>query len=255
VQEEAGSVRTATARGRALVGALGAALVLAGCGPVQRLADAVSQPSDAELLAAVSLTEQDAGEGALFQPYEGGDQVYGEVSLDLCYGDFPSEDLRSGRNQVAIGDAEGQSWVSSEAILYPTPADAQQAMSELAAARESCPSGPVDSPKGDREPLAWEFTDAPDDQWPEQPGVARQSYAFTVTDPTGVSWSSTATYLQRGRMILALYATPPDSPSLTLRNAPDDARFVDVMSRRLSGLPEDALQQGDPLADPRDIDV
>lgn len=248
-------MRRATTWGRGIALAGAALMLLGGCGPVQRIADSLTDPSDAELLAAVSLTDRDAAEGAALQPYEGGTEVFGQVSLDLCYGDFPSEELRSGRNQVAIGDESGLTWVSSEAILYPTPEDAEQAMAELEAARADCPDGPVDSVKGDREPLAWEFTDAPDDAWPDQSGVTRQAYAFTVTDPAGESWSSTATYLQRGRMILALYATPPESPSTTLKNAPDPARFVEVMASRLAGLPATALEQGEPLADPNDFPV
>ena len=248
-------MRRATTWGRGIALAGAALLLLGGCGPVQRIADSLNEPSDNELMAAVSLTEQDAAEGSILQPYEGGTEVFGQVSLDLCYGDYPSEDRRSGRNQVAIGDQDGNTWVSSEAVLYPTPEDAEQAMTELEAARDDCPEGPVDSVNGDREPLAWEFTDDPDDTWPDVPGITRQAYEFTVTDPTGESWSSTATYMQRGRMILALYATPPDSPSTTLRNAPDQARFVEVMASRLAGLPAQALEQGEPLADPNDFEV
>ena len=162
---------TTWGRGIALAGA--ALLLVSGCGPVQRIADSLTDPSDAELLAAVSLTEQDAAEGSTLQPYEGGDEVFGQVSLDLCYGDYPSEELRSGRKQVAISDQEGVTWVSSEAILYPTPEDAEQAMGELEAARADCPDGPVDSVNGDRDPLAWEFTEDPDDAWPDEPGVTR----------------------------------------------------------------------------------
>jgi len=56
-------------------------------------------------------------------------------------------------------------------------------------------------------------------------------------------------------MILALYATPPDSPSTTLKNAPDQARFVEVMASRLASLPAKALEQGEPLDDPNDFAV
>ncbi len=250
--------------GRATVGrgcsggavlAVSAALLLSGCSQLERISDAVAAPSDAELLSAVSLTEADAAQGATFQPYEGGTEVFGRTSLDLCFGDFPSEDLRSGRNQVGIGNAAGTAWVSSEAVLYPTPADAEQAMGELERAREECPSEPVEPPQPDREPLAWEFLPAPDAQWPQEPGVTRQSYAFEATNPAGETWTSTATYLQRGRMILALYTTPPDSPATTVRNAPDPARFVEVMGNRLASLPEESLEYGEPLDDPNDLSV
>ena len=231
--------------------AMVAALLLSGCSAIERISDAVEgQTSDVDLLAAVSLTESDAAQDAFFQPYEGGDEVIGRTSLDLCYGDFPSEDLRSGRNQVGIGDVDGTVWVSSEAVLYPTPADAEQAMDELQRAYDECPDEPVEPEQPDRDPLVWDFSEAPDADWPEQPGITRQAYAFEVTNPVEESFTSTATYLQRGRMILALYATPPDSPAATLVNEPDPARFVEVMTNRLAGLPEAALEQGPALPNP-----
>jgi hypothetical protein len=238
-----------------------AALAVAGClllGGCQQVGDLLGQRPDAELLQDVSLTERDAAPEAAFQPYEGGTEVVGRTSLDLCFGDFPSEDRRVGRNQVGIGDTAGEAWVSSEAILYRTPQEAQAAMAELAAAREECPETPVEPPTPDREPLAWSFQDAPDADWPDEPGVRRQAYAFTVTDSSGTSWTGTATYLQRGRMILALYSTPPEGPATTIRNAPDPARFTAVMEARLAALPEQSLVEANPVperVDPNDIDA
>ncbi len=246
-------MRSVPGRGSAL--AMAAALLLSGCSQLERIGDSLAESTDAELLAAVSLTEADAADGAVFQPYEGGDEVFGRTSLDLCYGDFPSEELRSGRNQVGIGDPAGTAWVSSEAILYPTPEDAVQALAELEEARDECPTEPVESPQPDREPLAWEFLPAPDADWPQEPGITRQAYEFEVTNPAGETWTSTATYLQRGRMVLALYTSPPDSPAAALRNAPGPARFVEVMANRLAGLPAEPLQYGEPLDDPNDISV
>lgn len=246
-------MRSMSRRGTAL--AVAAAVLLSGCSQLQRIGDSITDPTDAELLAEVSLTQSDAAQGAVFQPYEGGDEVFGRTSLDLCFADFPSEDLRSGRKQVGIGDEAGAAWVSSEAILYPTPEDAEQAMSELQRAREECPSEPVEPPRPDRDALAWEFSPAPDADWPQEPGVTRLAYEFEATNPAGETFTSTATYLQRARMILALYATPPDSPEAALRNAPDQARFVEVMANRLASLPEEALQSGPVLDNPNDLSV
>jgi hypothetical protein len=144
-------------------------LLLAGCQQVDRIGDLLGGPTDAELLQAVSLTPEDAAPEAVFEPYEGGDEVVGRTSLDLCYGDFPSEELRVGRNQVGIGDTAGQAWVSSEAILYGTPDEAEQAMGELERAREECPDTPVPPPQPERDPLTWAFEDPPDDDWPAEP--------------------------------------------------------------------------------------
>ena len=230
---------------RAVIGAaLAGCLLLGGCQSSFRFD--LGGPSDQEMLERVSLTEDDAAEGAVFEPYEGGDEVVGRTSLDLCDGEFPSEDLRVGRRQVGIGDSTGASWVSSEAILYRTPEEAEQAMAELDRARESCPEDAVEPQEGDREPLTWAFEDPPDGDWPQEPGVTRQSYAFTVTTPDGSAIESSASYLQRGRMILALYSTPPDGPAAAIRNAPSPARFVEVLGNRLAALPEESVQEPNP---------
>jgi hypothetical protein len=233
-------------------------MVLVGCGAVGDLAAGLAPPTDVELLEAVSLTEQDASDVAVFQPYEGGDQTVGRTSLDLCFGDFPSEDRRTGRNQVGIGDLAGTTWVSSEAILYADPAQAQAAMAELVSAREDCPDEPVTRRDGTGDPVTWTFQDPPDATWPEAPGVTRQAYAFTTTDAEGGQTIGTATYLQRGRMILALYVTPPEGPEVAIRNAPDAARFTEVMTNRLRALDTDALQRSNgpgTRVDPDDVEA
>lgn len=238
-------------RGRTAVVALAATLLLTGC---QQVRQVLVGPSDDELLEAVSLAQRDAAPAATFELNPGGDEVAGQVSLDLCYGDFPSEALRVARHQVSVGDQSG-AWVSSEAILYDSPAEAEQAMGELRRAQRDCPEGPVDS--GDGESVTWRFAAAPDTAWPQEPGIARQAYAFTVS-ASGQSWQGTATYLQRGRMILALYAAPPGAPAELVRNAPDPARFVAVMARRLATLPQDALESGSASRsreDPNDLEA
>src|SRR5205807_5850622 len=48
---------------------------------------------------------------------ENGDQVDGEVSLDLCSADFPSEYLRVARRQVAVSKGD-QDELDTEALLY-----------------------------------------------------------------------------------------------------------------------------------------
>ncbi len=232
-------------------GVLAAVMLLSGCSAIDSVSRELGGWTDEDLLYTVSLTEADAAQGALFEPYEGGDSVEGQASLDLCHAEFPSEGLRTGRNQVGIGQDQGENWVSSEAILYATPEDAQQAMGELEEAVKDCPTGPVESPGGD--PQVWSFQDAPDADWAQEPGVTRQAYAFTVDTGNGRQFSSTATYLQRGRMVLALYVAPGDAPSTVIVNAPSPARFTEVMARRLASLPEDELQYGTPGEEPGDL--
>jgi hypothetical protein len=232
--------------------------LLAGCGSIGEVVGSLDPPTDVELLEAVSLTEADAAGAAVFQEYEGGNEVAGRTSLDLCFGEFPSEELRTGRRQVGIGDVAGEAWVSSEAILYETPAQAQQGMRELREAREACPGEAVGPRDGDGEAVVWGFLDAPDDDWPAEPGVQRQAYAFTTTGADGEQTTSTATYLRRGRMILALYVTPPDGAGVAIRNAPDAARFTEVMTNRLEALDDAALQRSNgpgTRLDPDDVEA
>lgn len=204
--------------------------------------------SDPELLAAVSLTDHDMADGSVLQLLPGGDEVAGQISLDLCFADFPSESLRVGRNQVAGTRADDADlWVSSEAILYGTPEQAEQAMDELASARAGCPSGEEVTSTLTGNSGSWTFDDPPDSGWTLPAGIARQSYAFTVTSGDQSS-SGTATYLRRGRMILALYLNPADAPATVIRNAPDPERFTEVMTNRLLALPEDPLTHPDPDA-------
>ena len=237
----------------ALVG-LGALLTLSGCAQLEL---ALGTPDDETLLQTVSLKERDAAPSAALEPYRNGDVVAGETSLDLCAGSFPSERLRIGRNQVAIGARATPTWVSSEAILYSSPDEAKQAMAELAAARRDCPDTPVE-PRAGGSAATWTFTVDPDLGWPTHDGVTRQAYAFTLDSGEDTQSSGTAVYLQRGRMILALYSTPPGAPAGVLVNAPDAQRFTEVMTQRLLSLPEDALAEGDPskrVDDPRDLDT
>lgn len=228
---------------RATVMSAAACLLLAGCQFDWTLNFG---GSDQDLLDAVSLSADDAAAGATFEPYEGGNEVVGQTSLDLCYGQFDSEGRRVAREQVTIGDSTGDNWVSSEAVLYLTVEDAEQAMSELTSAAATCPDGMVDPVTPDREPLTWSFDEAPDGSWPQVDDVNRQSYEFTVTTRDGYEATSTATYLQRGRMVLALYSTPPDSAATAIRNSPDPGHFVEVMSNRLALLPDNPLMQADP---------
>lgn len=222
--------------------AVTAALVLSSC------ASLGAGPNAAHLVQAASLTALDAADPTTFQQLTGGNEVIGETSLDLCYAHYPSEDLRVARNQVAIGDDEV--FVSSEAILYASPESAEQAMDELRQNVENCPAGPVSGRGGDA--MRWSFGDAPDKDWPDEPGIARQAFQVTISSLTEASWTSTATYLQRGRMILALYCSPPPAATSVIRNEPTPAHFADVMARRLAALPEDALRDHvDPIIEPK----
>lgn len=50
--------------------------------------------------------------------------------------------------------------------------------------------------------------------------------------------SFVTTYLRRGRILVAVYVSPPDSGAAVLVKAPSQERLVEVMSARLASLPQ-----------------
>ena len=75
-----------------------------------------------------------------------GDQVSGEPTLDLCNGTFASESLRSARRQTVVVDNQGNSVLSTEAVIYENPAATAQAFTEIKAVAAACPATTVPSP-------------------------------------------------------------------------------------------------------------
>ncbi len=135
----------------------------------------------------------------------GGDQVGADQpTLDLCNGTYPSESLRTARLQVAAATSSSATVLSTEAVLYRSPAAAAQALSELRSVSAKCPDTPVTSPVGEPT-VTTTFGSAPDVGWSATPGVERQAYDVTSTDQSGQSEHSVAVYLRRGRVLLALY--------------------------------------------------
>ena len=102
------------------------------------VAPATTSAGDLATLTSVSIAPTDLAPGLKTLPYGGGTSVQGFVSLDLCKGPFPSEQLRTGRYQVAVVPQDSTSiddqLVSVEALMYRDEAVATQAMTELAAA-------------------------------------------------------------------------------------------------------------------------
>ena len=164
-----------------------------------------------------------------------GNQVAGQATLDLCNGTYPSEKLRRARLQVAAVDQQGDSALSTEAVLYATPADAAQAIAEVRAKAASCPNSPVVSPVGEPT-VTTKFNAPPDGAWPSVPGVDRAAYDFVTTDSSGKSSPSVAVYLRRGRALLGIYFPAPDTPpSIGGQNTIEGV--VNLFATRMAQLP------------------
>jgi hypothetical protein len=173
------------------------------------------------------------------QLYDGGDQVAGQVSLDLCAAHFPSEALRTSRWQVGVADPKGNETMSTEALVYRDVNATTQAFSELRAARANCPTGFVTSAVDGEPPLKTVFNASPDASWPATPGVDRLAYDTTVSDQHGHTDRSTSVYLRHGRALLAIYfdgtATQPSISGRTSTQA-----ITQLLSSRLAKFGDSA---------------
>ena len=94
-----------------------------------------TRPGDLADLAQLGLRQSDVATGVLVLPIDGGLQVQGETTLDLCSGKFPSESLRQARVQVVGIESDGTVGLSTETVRYASPAAVEQAWSEIQTGR------------------------------------------------------------------------------------------------------------------------
>ena len=185
--------------------------------------------------------ESDLSSTACVAVIDNGDEVDGTVTLDLCNGTFASESLRAGRLQVIAFDSQGTIGLSTEAVIYQSPAATAQAFDELVSVAAKCPSTPVRSPSGGSS-VTTVFDPAPDGAWPKVATVDRLAYRFTSTDAqTNVSSKSIVVYLKRGRALLGLYFPNPAFTMATIAGQNTVQGIVNVFETRLAQLPDSAV--------------
>ena len=161
-------------------------------------------------------------------------------TLDLCNGNYPSETLRTARLQVAAIDNQGDTALSTEAVLYSSGAGTTAAFSELKATAAACPDKPVDSPVG-QPTVTTRFGPAPDGAWPPVPGVERLAFAFDSVSTSGETTHSVAVYLRRGRALLGVYFSHTDAPTAVVQGHTALPEIVTVFADRLAKLPVSAV--------------
>jgi hypothetical protein len=125
--------------------------------------------------------------------------------------------------------------LSTEAVLYKSPAAATQAIAEIRTARAKCPDRPVVSPfDGTKEKTR--FQAAPDRSWPATPaGVQRLAYRM-VTTSNGKSAPLVTVYLRRGRALLGLYFPQPDGAQPAVAGHTSIESIVGLFERRMAAL-------------------
>jgi len=95
-------------------------------------------PAARSPLDAVVLKPADVGPAAISRTIQGGQEVAGQVTLDLCNAAYASEALRTARLQVAFLDGAGHVGASNEIVSY-RPGGTRRAYRELTAAAGRCP--------------------------------------------------------------------------------------------------------------------
>jgi hypothetical protein len=210
-------------------------------GSVPAPAQPPSAPGTVGLLQRFSLRQADLPSGQQLALIPGGDTV-DDPTLDLCNGTYPSESRRVARLQLAAETADGSSAISTEAVLYDSPAGTVQAFAELQKVASSCPSTPVSSPVGGST-FTTRFGPAPDRSWPAVAGVQRLAYSITTTNATGESASSTVIYLRRGKALLGVYVptAAAGDPSASVQGKTSAAGIAAIFEQRLASLPASAI--------------
>jgi hypothetical protein len=203
--------------------------------------NAAGNDPHADALDQLVLQQSDVPADDVVSTVPNGNLVEGTTTLDLCNGNFPSEAARTARRQVAVFDPLGDAPISTEAVLYHHPSDSVQAFNELKSVAANCPSTPVVSPVG--EPTATtKFETKPDDAWDHTPGVDRLAYAFTTTrDDTGLTTRSIVVYLRRGRALMGLYFSDPDSAQIAVGGKTTVQGVVNIFERRMAALPANVI--------------
>jgi hypothetical protein len=188
----------------------------------------------------LGLRQTDVTRSMLVGTIAGGDQVAHHPTLDLCNANYSSEALRTARHQVAAVDPAGNALLSTEAVLYQNEGAAKLALAELRLAAVDCPATPVTNPTTGQ-PQTTVLGPAPDKTWPAVTTITRQAYQFTSTDQTSASQAYVAVYLQRGRVLLAVYFFHPTGQQTSVDNQRTVQGITAVFENRLAALPASAV--------------
>lgn len=196
--------------------------------PLRALSEASGTRAEQQILQAISVRNSDLRPGHVALLLAGGNQVLGQVTLNLCSSSYASERLRVARRQVGVAGGN----FSTEAVIYSSSAATATAFAEIRAAVAACPRGFVRS-----QGFKVSFGPRPDRFWPSKHGVARLAYSVTATGRTGRPQQEYWVYLRRGRVLLAIHMNNP-TPELPFAVAGKRSLggIVKVFEDRLAAL-------------------
>jgi hypothetical protein len=159
-----------------------------------------------DVLRTVALKSDDLPANATLKLLEDGDQVAGQVTLDLCGASFPSEHLRTARLQQVAKDASGVTVVNDENVMYQSAEGAVQALTELRKTISACdPSKFMHSHVSDVPDLRYELIPIAE---AELAGLTRDHVAFTakLTAQNGQTATEALVYQRRGAVLVGVYS-------------------------------------------------
>lgn len=141
-----------------------------------------------------------------------GNEVFTQVTLNLCGATFASETLRTASHQVFYLARDHHSSISTETVAY-TAGGATQAMREIKHALATCPSSYVPLHVAGAPLVKQGFIRLPD-----HPGWEPSSIAVRVrqTSQDGRHDSGILIYQRRNNLLSGTYAFGAPSPSLQL---------------------------------------
>ena len=204
--------------------------------------DSTNQLSGAQaLLDSTSLQTSDLA-SVTISLMENGDTLK-TPTLDFCGKKYASEDLRAHRRQVAGTFNNGGSWVSSESVLYESPAAAQQAITELVAAKKACPEGTTYKGKMGTD-ISMSFFAAPGPNETQlQPAGSRVILNFIET-PSDSAQSTQRIFMAvqvRGSLLVAFYVVEGTSETFTQDNLDALYGFVSLLTERMNAADSAAI--------------
>ena len=164
--------------------------------------------------------------GVQLELIEGGDDVEGQVTLNMCGYQFSTEAARAERYQTEASDAQGARVVANEGVLYKSAQDARTALEELRTAIRECPKDrPVESRVAGMPPFIYDLSLTPEQ---ELEGLAADRVALTVIlrDDQGPRATFGLVYQRRGRVFVGLYS----------ESVAEVLPYAEVAAKRLAAL-------------------
>lgn len=196
---------------------------------------------DVSLLAGLGLHDEDLTEGLFVDFIPDGDTL-ATPTLDFCGADYPSERARLARAQTAaFTDAGEFVGLSSEVVVYASPAAAQQALREVTAARKACPTNKA-VPTDDGHDVSFTFHSAPGPSNTPLVPAAQRLIIHTTMKVDGKDRRAFLVYQITGRVLSAFYASSDGATPYTQDELDLMYGMVGTLTGRLLDAPEILLE-------------